>query len=463
MRGRGRLSPGGISVIILAFALLAGAVSNPVKAETDAEQEARMKWWTEARFGMFIHWGLYALPARHEWVKNHEHIRDVDYQKYFDHFDPDLYDPAAWAKAAKDAGMKYFVVTTKHHEGFCLFDSKLTDYKATKTPYGKDLIRPLLEAMRTEGLKVGFYYSLLDWHHPEYTLDENHPMWGDKAFAAGAAGRDQKKYVKYLHDQVRELLTDYGRIDCLFMDFSFPGPNGKGRNDWESEKLLRMIRELQPGIIVDDRLDLLDVVGGWDYRTPEQFMPAEWVTVDGKRVPWETCQTFSGSWGYHRDEATWKSVRQLVVMLIETVSKGGNLLLNVGPTARGTLDGRATTRLEGIGAWMKAHGRSIYGCTKAPDGFEAPANALLTYAPGTNRLYVHVLEWPMGVLSLDGFAGRVSYAQLLNDGSEVRFTEDREAGFLPGTREGKAGGALVLDLPVVKPDVDVPVIELFLK
>jgi alpha-L-fucosidase len=463
MKRQGGISHRRMTGTVLAVVLLAGAVFGPVMAETEAEREARMKWWTEARFGMFIHWGLYALPARHEWVRNHERIRDVDYQKYFDHFNPDLYDPAAWARAAKNAGMKYFVVTTKHHEGFCLFDSKYTDYKATKTPYGKDLIRPLLEAMRAEGLKVGFYYSLLDWHHPEYTLDENHPMWGDKAFAAGAAGRDQKKYVTYLHDQVRELLTEYGRIDCLFMDFSFPGPNGKGRKDWESERLLRMVRELQPGIIVDDRLDLLDVAGGWDYRTPEQFMPAEWITVDGKRVPWETCQTFSGSWGYHRDEATWKSVRQLVVMLIETVSKGGNLLLNVGPTARGTLDGRAMTRLDGIGAWMKLHGRSIYGCTQARDGFKGPANTLLTYAPASNRLYVHVLEWPMGVLSLKGFAGLVSYAQLLNDGSEIRFTEDREAGFLPGTREGRAGGALVLDLPVVKPDVEVPVIELFLK
>lgn len=463
MRGYRRIRSRSILGMFLVAALLAGAAGRPAGAETEVERQARMKWWTEARFGMFIHWGLYALPARHEWVKNNEHIRDVDYQKYFDHFDPDLYDPAAWARAAKNAGMKYFVVTTKHHEGFCLFDSKLTDYKATKTPCGKDLIRPLLEAMRAEGLKVGFYYSLLDWHHPEYTLDENHPMWGDKAFAASAAGRDQKKYIAYLHGQVRELLTEYGRIDCLFMDFSFPGPNGKGRKDWESEKLLGMIRELQPGIIVDDRLDLLDVAGGWDYRTPEQFMPAEWVTVDGKRVPWETCQTFSGSWGYYRDEGTWKSVRQLVAMLIETVSKGGNLLLNVGPTARGTFDARATARLEGIGTWMRLHGRSIYGCTQAPDGFEAPANTLLTYAPAANRLYVHVLEWPMGALALKGFGGRVSYAQLLNDASEVRFTEDREPGFLPGTREKKAGGTLVLDLPVVKPDVEVPVIELFLK
>ena len=202
---------------------------------------------------------------------------DEDYPKYFDRFDPDLYNPREWARAARKAGMKYFVVTTKHHDGFCLWDSKLTDYKATRTPYGKDLIQPLVEAMRAEGLRVGFYHSLLDWHHPDYTLDVHHPMCDDTAFVETAADRDLAKYDDYLFGQVRELLTEYGRIDCLFLDFSFPGPDGKGRNDWESEKLLKMIRDLQPGIIVNDRLDLLDVPGGWDYRTPEQFMPREWV------------------------------------------------------------------------------------------------------------------------------------------------------------------------------------------
>jgi alpha-L-fucosidase len=424
-----------------------------------------MKWWTEARFGMFIHWGLYALPARHEWVKNQEHITDEEYQKYFEHFNPDLFDPKMWARAAKNAGMKYFVVTTKHHEGFCLWDSKYTDYKATKTPYGKDLLRPMVEAFRAEGLRVGFYHSLLDWHHLEYTIDKYHPMFNNLEFREKARNRDMRKYVEYLHNQVRELLTEFGTIDCLFMDFSFPGENGKGRQDWKSEELIRTIRQLQPKIIVNDRLDLLDVRGGWDYRTPEQFMPRKWVEMNGKKVAWETCQTFSGSWGYHRDESTWKSIPQLIVMLIETVSKGGNLLLNVGPTARGTFDQRAMERLEGIGKWMNLHGRAIYGCTEAPESYRAPANCLLTYNPETKRIYVHVLEWPMGVLPMDGFAGKVRYAQLLNDGSEVRFYEEgkEQAGFLPGERKEPALDTLVLRLPVLKPDVSVPVIELFLK
>jgi alpha-L-fucosidase len=205
---------------------------------------------------------------------------------------------------------------------------------------------------------------------------------------------------------------------------------------------------------------LPDVPGGWDYRTPEQFMPREWVKVNGQKVPWETCQTFSGSWGYHRDENTWKSPRQLIEMLIEVVSKGGNLLLNVGPTARGTFDQRANDRLAAMGEWMAVNSRSIYGCTQAPDEFKTPANTLLTYNAKTKRLYVHVLEWPMGKLHLDGFAGKVKYAQLLNDASEVKFTTRPD---WQSHLESVSGETLTLDLPVQKPNVEIPVIELFLK
>lgn len=452
------------SAALILILLACATVTAAAPAETEAERAARMKWWTEARFGMFIHWGLYALPARHEWVKNHEKITDAAYQKYFERFDPDLYDPRAWARAAKAAGMKYFVLTTKHHEGFCLWDSRYTDYKVTNTPYGKDLVRPLVEAMRGEGLRVGFYYSLLDWHHPDYPPDRCHPMFGNAEYMAAAKNRDVSKYAEYVRNQVRELLTSFGRIDCLFMDFSFPGKDGKGRADWQSEKLLKMVRELQPGIIVNDRLDLLDVPGGYDFRTPEQFMPRGWVTDNGRRVPWETCQTFSGSWGYHREESSWKSVRQLVVMLIETVAKGGNLLLNVGPTGRGLFDARAIERLSGIGDWMALHDRSITGATAAPEDFPTPERCLLTYNPATRRMYVHVLEWPIGALHLDGFAGRVAYAQLLNDASEIAFTESEgEAGFMAGKREGGGPKTLTLQLPVRPPQVAVPVIELFLK
>jgi len=422
------------------------------------EPKGDWKWWAHDRFGLFIHWGLYALPARHEWVKNRERISDEDYRKYFDHFDPDLYDPKVWARAAKDAGMKYFVITTKHHEGFCLWDSQYTDYKATNTPYGKDLIKPMVEAFRAEGVRAGFYHSLIDWHHPEFPVDRVHPMRDNAEERARNAERDVRKYAAYLHNQVRELLTQYGQIDLMFYDFSYPGEDGKGRDDWNSLELMRMTRELQPQILIDDRLDLLDVPGGWDYRTPEQVMLREQPTVDGKPVLWETCQTFSGSWGYHRDESSWKSVDQLVRMLIDTVGKGGNLLLNVGPTARGEFDARALDRLAGMGAWMKAHGRAIYGCGPAPAGFQCPQECRLTYNAETNRLYVHVYAWPFRALHLDGLAGKVAYAQLLNDASELPLIGAERL-----ARWGVPEGTLVLGLPVQQPDVVVPVIELFLK
>jgi alpha-L-fucosidase len=450
-------------VLVIGGLAAAQAPVPQLPAETPAQKEARMKWWTDARFGMFIHWGLYSLPARHEWVKKNERLTDAEYQKYFDLFNPDLYDPRAWARMAREAGMKYAVITSKHHEGFCLFDSTFTDYKATRTPAGRDLIKEWVAAFRAEGLRVGFYYSLLDWHHPSYTIDRNHPQSAttDEEYAKLNQGRDMSVYRQYIKDQVRELLTNYGKIDIIWLDFSFPEGNyGKGRADWDSVNLLKMVRELQPGIIVNDRLDLLDVQGGWDFRSPEQFKPREWVTMNGVRVPWETCQTFSGSWGYYRDEMTWKDPRQLVELLVDTVSKGGNLLLNVGPTSRGTFDERARDRLAAIGRWMQVNGRSIYGCAEAPAEFKAPPNTLLTYNPQTRRLYIHVLAWPMGQMPLDGYAGKVQYAQLLHDGSEVRMSTRRSSTWIT---ESSQAGEVVLTLPVRRPDVEIPVIELVLR
>jgi alpha-L-fucosidase len=260
---------------------------------------------------------------------------------------------------------------------------------------------------------------------------------------------------------VRELLSNYGKIDIIWLDYSFPGgKHGKGRKDWDSMNLIKMVRMLQPHIIVNDRLDLLDVEGGWDFTTPEQYKVSQWPEKNGRKVPWETCQTFSGSWGYHRDEKTWKDIRQLLVLLIESVSKGGNLLLNVGPTARGVLDDRAQERLNQIGRWMKFNNRSIYGCTQAPSLFAAPENCLLTYHPQRNRLYVHLLDYPMKWLTLRGYAGKVTYAQFLHDGSEIKFGEPRHN---VTHQEVRRKEDLILILPVVKPDTEIPVIEIFLK
>ena len=442
------------SILLVCVLTYSQYVSAQLPKETEAQKTDRMKWWTDARFGMFIHWGLYALPARHEWVKNAERMTNEQYQKYFNMFNPDMWDPHEWAKMAKAAGMKYVVLTAKHHEGFCLFDSKFTDYKVTNTPYGKDIIKEYVEAFRAEGLKVGFYYSLIDWHHPDYTIDRVHPQRqeSDTAYARLNKGRDMNKYRAYIKNQVRELLTNYGEISIIWFDFSFPGKNGKGHDDWDSENLLKMARSLQPGIIVDDRLDLENVEGGWDFTTPEQVQVSKWPEVNGKRVPWETCQTYSGSWGYYRDEYTWKSPAQLIELLIESVSKGGNLLLNVGPTARGAFDSRAQERLKAMGEWMKFNNRSIYNCTEAPSGFNAPANSLLTYNPVSKRLYVHLLAYPLGTVILPNMADKVKYVQFLHDASEIRFSTSDET-----------PNDLVLSLPVQKPDVLIPVLEVFLK
>lgn len=418
-------------------------------------------WFVHDRFGMFIHWGLYALPARHEWVQHREEIPHEKYRRYFEHFDPDLYDPDAWARAAAEAGMKYVVITSKHHEGFCLWDTKHTDFKAPNTPARRDLLRPALEAFRRQGLRTGIYYSLIDWHHPDFVIDSlvgpyrNAPDRNERN-----RGRSQARYAEYMRNQVRELLTEYGPIDVMWCDYSYThyGPDGKGRTDWQSEELLRLIRQLRPSIILNDRLDLPD---GWDIKTPEQIQIRRRPTLNGQPFVWEACHTFSGSWGYFRDEESWKSVEQLVRLLIDTVSRGGNLLLNVGPTGRGEFDSRALERLAGIGEWMKRHSRAIYGCEEAPEEFPEAQDCRYTYNPDTNRLYVHVYAWPFERLHLPALRDRVLYAQLLHDASEVPFLE-------PSPEEIKTMGddcrdVLTLKLPVKKPDVTVPVVELFLK
>ena len=350
----------------------------------------------------------------------------------------------------------------------------MTDYKAPNTPCGKDLLTPMVDAFRAQDMKVGFYHSLIDWHHPEYVIDNrNHPMrrLADAERAKLNAQRDQDKYAKYLHGQVRELLTRFGKVDVLWFDFSFPfnenpqdHSQGKSRYSWQSEELYALVRELMPEIVLNDRLNM---EGGWDIKTPEQFQPRSWVHVKGQPVVWEACQTFSGSWGYHRDETSWKSVEGLVQMLIDTVSKGGNLLLNVGPTGRGEFDYRALDRLAGMGEWMKRHDRAIYGCTQAPAEFKCPPDCRLTYNPDTNRLYIHLFAWPFRHLHLEGPAWqRVEYAQLLNDASEVLIKGLEPWQLEAGSSVSPTAGAeslITLTVPIQKPPVTVPVIELFLK
>jgi alpha-L-fucosidase len=379
----------------------------------------RMKWFLEARFGMFVHWGLYAIPARGEWVRSHEQISVEDYQPFFNEFNPDDYDPREWARVAKDAGMKYAVLTSKHHDGFCLFDSKLTDYKATNTPARRDLVAEYVEAFRAEGLKVGFYYSLLDWHHPDYPAygDAHHPMRNNEAF------KDRKhnfeNYVDYLHGQVRELLTNYGRIDIMWFDFSYGNMSGE---TWRATDLVKMVRELQPHIIIDNRLggniksEHPEIYAG-DFASPEQIIPPEGVVNEkGEPIPWEACITLNNHWGYCVNDLDYKSPKQAIRALVECVSKNGNLLLNVGPNARGQIPAESKEILREVGAWVRKNGASIYGCKAA----DLPKPEWGRYTQRGNKLYAHVLDRGIGPVNFRGLGGKVVNARLLADGSELK-------------------------------------------
>jgi len=402
---------------------------------------------------MFIHFGLYSMPSRHEWIKSREKISEEKYDVYFKNFNPDRYDPKEWARLAKSAGMKYAVMTAKHHEGFCMFDSQYTDYKSTNTPASRDFIKEYVDAFRGEGLKVGLYYSLIDWHHPDYTLDSRHPRRDDNNSENLNEGREMHRYAQYMRNQVTELLTNYGKIDIMWFDFSYPDSpeqpiwkKGKGKNDWESEELIKVIRKLQPHIIINNRMEIEQ-----DLWTPEQYQPQDWLKhpETGEIVTWEACQTLSGSWGYNRDEMTWKSPEMLIQMLVSTVSEGGNLLMNVGPTSRGYLDCRAVNALKAYEEWMKYNSRSIYGCTKAEPEFSAPNGCKLTQREDGKRLYIHLFQYPFKSLNVPGLTGKASYAQFLHDGSEILFNTD-----------GESNTSFML--PPVKPSTIIPVIEVFL-
>ncbi len=428
------------------------------------------KWFVNDRFGMFIHFGLYSLAARHEWLMTNECMTAQEYQRYFECFSPDMFEPAEWARKARKAGMRYAVMTAKHHDGFCLFDSQYTEYKVTNTPYGRDIIREYAEAFRAEGIRVGLYYSLIDWNHPDFTIDVHHPRRNDPQEVIEAYNQtcDMHRYTEYMQKQVKELLTNYGKIDIMWFDFSYdnerhmipekPYLRGKGKDDWEAEQLLKTVRDLQPDILIDNRTGVEA-----DIWTPEQHQPTEWAThpVTGEKLVWEACQTFSGSWGYHRDEQTWKSPEMLIGMLIHTVSLGGNLIMNVGPTGRGYFDERAERALETYEKWMKYNSRSIYGCTQAEEDWESPRGCCLTQSQDGKRLYIHLLEYPFAYLELRGMAGKVKYAQFLHDYSEVQMIE----GDVPYMNTSISYGEklLLLKLPPVKPNVIVPVIELILK
>lgn len=393
------------------------------------EYEKRMAWYTQARFGMFIHWGLYAIPARGEWIRSTERITKEEYMKYFQEFDPVDYDPKKWARAAKEAGMKYVVLTAKHHDGFCLFDSQYTDFKSTNTKCGRDLVKEYVEAVRGEGLKVGLYFSLLDWYHEDYPHygDDHHPMRDDPAYSN--EGRNFDRYVEYLHNQVREICTNYGKIDILWFDFSYgEGENAMRGEKWRATELVSMVRSLQPGVIIDNRLEVSGEGFGslWegnptpyhgDFVSPEQIIPPNGLLdKNGKDLIWEACVTMNNNWGYSRNDRFFKPSSMLIKKLVECVSKGGNLLLNVGPDAKGNIPAQSLSILADIGAWMRENSESIYGCGKA--GMEKPDVGRITRKG--NKLYYHLFENTVGCMPLMGLKReQIEKIRMLSTGAEV--------------------------------------------
>ena len=376
------------------------------------EKVARSAWMRHDRFGMFIHWGLYAIPARGEWVRSNEQMPLEKYDEYFRTFDPTAYDPQKWAKLAKEAGMKYAVLTAKHHDGFCLFDSKLTDYKSTNTPCGRDLVREFLDAFRAEGLKVGLYYSLLDWHHPDYPAWEhsNHPMRNNEAYKDQQGQHFDDRYIPYLHGQVRELLTNYGKIDLMWFDYSYREMRGE---KWQATKLLKMCRELQPHLLVDDRLG----DGSGDFTGPEQAIPERCPTdEEGHKLFWEECMTLNHHWGYASADHDFKSATDVVHLLTECVAKGGNLLLNVGPDAKGRIPDESVEILQNVGKWMERNSDSVYGCGESSlkdPYFHA------RYTEGNGCIYLHLYEPVVGAVPIPGIGSKTVSVRMLRDGSEV--------------------------------------------
>lgn len=417
-------------------------------------------WFIHDRFGLFIHFGLYSIGARHKWFMTTEQIDPQTYrEKYFDFFDPDLFDAKQWAKAAKKTGVKYMVFTTKHHEGFALWDSQLTDYKVTNTNFKRDFLAELLPAFRNEGIKIGLYHSLIDWYHPHFTLDGLHPQRDNVTEREKNAQRDMKIYQDFIAGQVEELVTNYGKIDYMWFDFPYDHRDwgwskGKGAADWDSLRLEAICRKHQPEMLLNDRLAL-----GHGITTPEQFQPEKPFEQDGLPVLWEACQTMYGTWGYDRDNQEWKSSDMLLRMLIDTVAKNGNFLMNIGPNARGEIDLRTSERMHEIGAWMHLHQKSIIGC--GPSRYEAPKDC--RYTQNGHKLYVHLFSYPYKQLYLTGLAQDVKAIHLLQDGSEIAYRGFDPQEVITSTEERIQPDDLLVALPTIKPDSLIPVLEITLR
>ncbi len=395
----------------------AGQIGNPAPGPTTstvADRDRRMQWWHEARFGMFIHFGLYSQLGRHEWAMETEGIPVAEYQQLAKSFNPTPHAARAWAALAKTAGMKYMVMTTKHHEGFCNFDTKLTNYCAPKQAAGRDLVAEYVEAARAEGMHVGFYYSLMDWHHPD----------GAKCATDEAARR---RFVDYIHGHVRELCTNYGKIAVLWYDVAWP----LTAEGWESEKMNKMVRELQPDILINNRSKIPE-----DFTTPEQ-------KIEASSQPWESCMTMNDSWGYQSGDDDWKSPKTIVKNLVTCARDGGNYLLNIGPKGDGSIPQPSVTTLTAVGSWLGKHGDLIH----QSEFCQVRRSQFAGFTRRGNSLYVHVHYWDGPTFGIGGLQTKVRKASFYPAGTPIQFKQDDFRVLLTG-------------MPATAPDPLVTVIEL---
>jgi alpha-L-fucosidase len=370
------------------------------------DHERRIQWWRQAKFGMFIHWGAYSVLGREAWAMGDEDIPLPEYEQLARQFQPPPNVARNWARLAREAGMRYMVMTAKHHEGFCLFDSKLTDYCAPKQGPGRDLVREYVEAARAENLGVGLYYSLMDWHHPDWRV-------------ALSDAEAQKRFVDYTHGQIRELMSNYGKIDILWYDMPVP----LNAEQWRSVEMNRMVYELQPDIIVNNR----NLLPG-DFSTPEQ-------STQPGRGDWESCMTMNDSWAYLAGDNNWKSSQQLLQNLVECARDGGNYLLDIGPRADGSVPEPSVARLKVIGRWLQKNGDAVYATQKS----RFPHGNIGSYTCKGNTLYTVVYFWPGEKMNVGGVKFKVLSARFLATGAPVKFIQ-------------KGSQLIFVDLPGKAPD-----------
>ena len=392
-----------------------------------ATRADRMRWWHAARFGLFIHWGLYSQLGRHEWVMNRERIPIPEYEKLAPTWRPGPTPAREWARLAQQAGMKYMVLTTKHHEGFCLWDTQQTDYNAVKLGPQRDLVAEYVAAAREFGLRVGFYYSLMDWHHPDGAL-----------CATDEAAR--RRFLDFTQGCVRELCTHYGQIDILWYDVSWPLETPAR---WEAMEMNQMARRLQPGIIINNRSLLNE-----DYGTPEEH-----VTAEAAGRAWEACMTFNGAWGYMPISPDWHTVREVVGMLNSATAGAGNLLLNIGPAPDGSVPPEAVERLEAVGRWLATNQEAVYGEVDRIAGrLESMPTGLWSLKGST--AYFWVTRWPGSELAIGGLKTQLLGASLLADGMplSIEQTDDRLVlRGLPTKQPDDIGGTTLIKLEFAAP------------